>query len=182
MRTNLPAYCRLERSQVQKTASWQKRIVLLFLLLLFLLCACESNHTFTDPNPYLHESFFGEALYAEVHHSMTQEEKDVGEDVLRQMREVLEYTGLESDANSNVGALSQYYWFPYFDRPAKVDASAELVSCVKQDDGFHVWVLYSPALYDPDENLLTGSQDILTLLTVAPEGDGWIVAMLQEPL
>ncbi len=147
---------------------------------LLLLCACGNKAT--DPNRDVNEPYFGEELYAEVRHDMTREEKTVGEDVLRQMREVLEYTGPETDANTSVGALSRYYWFPYHDQPAKAEASAELFSCVKQDDGFHVWVLYSQKLYDPDGKLLTGSQDILALLTVASEGDDWIVKNIREPL
>lgn len=148
------------------------------LALLLLLGACGSKTI--DPDRDINEPYFGEELYAEVRHDMTREEKTVGEDVLRQMREVLEYTGAETDADTNVGALSRYYWFPYHDQPAKAETSAELVNCVKQDNGFHVWVLYSKSLYDQSGKLLTGCRDILTLLTAAPDGDGWTVIEARE--
>ena len=153
-------------------------VLCLALVLPLLLCAC--GNKVNDPNREINEPYFGKELYAEVCHNMTQEEKNLGEEVLRQMQDTLEYAGPETDASTDVGALSKYYWFPYHEQPAKAEASAELVSCVRQDDEFHVWVLYSRTLFGEDGELYTGCWDILAFLTVASGGDGWIVTEARE--
>ena len=156
-------------------------------LLLLLLCGCGSRtgdanqaQAFQDKNKEANEAYFGEELYAELQHSMTEEEKTVGDEVVRKMQSVLEYIGPEAEADPDVGALSRYYWFPYYEQPAKAEASSALAVCVKQGTGYHVWVGYTQVRYDKDGKETNGSWNCLALLTVSVNNDGWTVTKVQE--
>lgn len=156
-------------------------------VLLLLLCGCGSKtgeaaptKPFYDKYKEEDEAYFGAELYTELQHSMTEEEKELGEEVVQKMQSVLEYVGSEAEADADVGALSRYYWFPYYEQPAKAEASATLATCVKQESEFHVWVGYTQVRYDETGESTNGSWDCLALLIVSPDKEGWTVTEIRE--
>ena len=146
----------------------QIRVLILLILTALLLCGCTGE--MYSRYRYPGENTFGKSLLSEVDHKMTVEEYRIGIELVMQMNAVLSYDGPEADAASDVGALSRYYWFPYYSRPAKVLCSVQLVNCVRHDDSCNVWVAYSVERYDGAGGVESGSWDVLSLLTVSPDG------------
>lgn len=118
---------------------------------------------------------------SELYTFQSPKETKVGLDIVRRARACMEYTGDEQSAPPT-DALSKYYYFPYYSKPAEAEVTADLVKCVIHGNEGSVWFYYSLARRDYTGDLINGSWDVLTRCTIAKTESGeWTVTSVSEP-
>lgn len=154
--------------------------VVICILIAVLLLKVSVKHTEIYDKYKFCEEFFGEKLYAELDYISTESEKQVGEEITEKMEYVLEYIGDEETADTEVGALKRYYWFPYYDKPALCSCKVKLMTTKLEREKGHVWVEYSVNRYDENGDLMQSGSSI-TLLYIEKENGRWKVTDIEEP-
>lgn len=131
---------------------------------------------------YPNEKFYGKDLYSEIDHKCSDYESEVGNEVVNKGLEVLQYTGTEQNAETeigDVGALSRYYCFNTRNTVSQ-EGILRFVTCKISGNEGHVWVVRTCKGYDENGNLVNISSDCLSLWYIESRGDEWYVVQVQE--
>lgn len=139
----------------------------LIILIILVFIICEKK---TESDIYkkyrVYKEFYGEDLYKEIDYESTEEEQEIGEEIVSKFEQVLQYTGTEEMADESVGELKRFYWFPFYIQPSSCKSSVSLITTKIQGDEGHVWVSYFVCRYDEDDTLINGTGDGITLLYI----------------
>lgn len=131
---------------------------------------------------YPNEKFYGKELYSEIDHECSDHESEIGNEIVNKGLQVLQYTGTEQDAETemgDVGALSRYYYFQTRDAVSQ-KGNFQFITCKISGNEGHVWVVCTCKGYDENGDQVTVSSDILSLWHIENRGDEWYVAQVQE--
>ena len=120
--------------------------------------------------------------YAEIYTFQTKKEKEIGEEIVGRTAACMEYTGDEELAEEK-DKLSEFYYFPYYERPASVDVSVKPVKCVAHGKKGSVWFRYSLEWRDENGEIIHGACDILTRCAIEKDnsGDWWVTEVSRHP-
>lgn len=168
----------------------RKKVILMIILLILLggilMINFWKKYQLYEKYRYPNEDFFGKELYAEITYKCSDQEREVGNTIVNKAIKVAKYTGIEKnvDETSDVGALSQYY---YYNRklPAEYETvfqemEFQFITCKVTQDRGHVWVVYTRRMRDEDKNLIAGSWDILSLWEIEKQNGEWSVVKISE--
>lgn len=131
---------------------------------------------------YPNEEFYGKELYSEIDHKCSDHESEVGNVIVNKGLEVLQYTGTESDAETemgDVGALSRYYRFQTSNTVSQ-EGTFQFITCKLSGDEGHVWVACTCKGYDENGNQVAGFSDVLSLWYIENREGEWYVVRVQE--
>lgn len=147
------------------------------IIMLFFIClSCLSGCGKDNKNQTL-INFFGEEKYNELSKQCSDEEKIlVANELIELARSVFCDTKTEF-SEEEVGALKRYSY--HNPNVTDVDISIELVTTEQDENNGYVWVRYS-AMYYCENELVSGSRDILSRWTIERNGDSWYVTLIEE--
>lgn len=131
---------------------------------------------------YPNEKFYGKELYSEIDHKCSDHESEVGNVIVNKGLEVLQYTGTESDAETemgDVGALSRYYRFQTYNTVSQ-EGIFQFITCKLSGDEGHVWVACTCKGYDENGNQVAGFSDALSLWYIENREGEWCVVRVRE--
>ena len=162
-------------------------IICLLLLVLFIIAVSGYRNKskmsrLYEEYRYPNEEFYGKELYSEIDYECSDYESKVGNEIANRGLEVLQYSGTEQDAETemgNVGALGQYYCF-HTKNAVLQKGTLKFITCKTVGNEGHVWVVYTCGKYDENGSLVNGSSDILSLWHIEKQGDEWFVVRIQE--
>lgn len=150
-----------------------KGILIVIISFILLLSGCnkgEKNQTLIN--------FFGEEKYGELSLVCSDKGKlQVANDLVELANTVLTNTQIEYTADE-IGALIQYS----HNNPniTNADIDIKLITTEQIEDTGYMWVQYS-AYYYEDENLVSGSKDVISRWTITRENGVWTVTLVEEP-
>lgn len=145
-------------------------VIISFTLLLSGCNKSEKNQTLIN--------FFGEEKYGELSLVCSGKDKlQVANELIELANTVLTNTEIEYTADE-VGALTRYS----YNNPnvTNVDIDIKLITTEQTEDIGYIWVQYS-AYYYENENLVSGSKDVISRWTITRENDVWTVTLIEEP-
>lgn len=166
---------------MKKIATLVIVIILLVVISIFFLVVKNQKKGEIYEKYEIYKEFYGKKLYVEIDYKSTQYEKKVGTEIAERMENVLEYVGDESNANTDVGALQRYYWFPFHKKPSSCKCEVNLLTTKLDGDTGHVWVSYWVTRLDENDEVINFTGDGPALLYIKKEGSSWIVADIDEP-
>lgn len=147
-------------------------LMLIIVAMLFIFSGCNSN----EKNQTL-INFYGEEKYNELSIICTEKDKiDVANELIETAKTVLLDTQKEY-TSSMVGALERYsYYDPTI---TKADVKIELITTEQFSNEGYIWIRYS-AQYYRDNNLISGSQDVISRWTIKQNDNQWYVTLIEE--
>lgn len=131
---------------------------------------------------YPNEKFYGKELYSEIDHECSDYESEVGNEIVNKGLQVLNYTGTEQEAETemgDVGALSRYYCFQTRDAVSQ-ERSLQFITCKISGKEGHVWAVCTCEGDDENGNQVTASSDSLSLWHIENREGEWYVVQVQE--
>lgn len=131
---------------------------------------------------YPNEDFYGKELYSEINYKCSAYETKVGNEIVSKGLAIMQYTGTEQDAETEMGdedALSEYYYFNAKNVVSQ-EGTLKFITCKLSGKEGHVWVVYTLKRYYKNGSLESSSSDILSLWCIENEGNEWRVTEIRE--
>lgn len=147
-------------------------IMLMIPITLLILSGCSKN----EKNQTI-INFYGEEKYSELSNICTEDKKiKVAIELVEKAKNILSDTKREYTADM-VGALEKY---SYYDTTiTDVEIDIELITTEQSENTGYVWVRYS-AMYYRNNDLVQGSQDVISRWTIEKRNNLWEVTLIEE--
>ena len=153
-------------------------------LISILFCLCLSACNTQTKNDTQLVKYYGQDKVNEMKVKCTdQKQLDVANALIEKAKQVMSYT--DSTKNTHIqhlGALEKYYFFKSDEYQTMASANVEinLITTKQENDKGYIWAKYSCYYYDENNQLIAGSDDIITRWDIALENSVWIVKNIDE--
>lgn len=124
------------------------------------------------------EEYYGKEKYSEIDYRCSEDEAEVGNMIIETAYQVVNYTGLEENAEreiGDVGALEEFYYFKENTQIKHQYGDFQFVTCKINENRGTVWVIVTVKRYDENEKFLSGIRDNPSRFEIEKQGEKWIV-------